>query len=96
MMQEHYETFVADVEHAAQGAAPPQFIKDEFGAYLDCGILAHGCMRLTSRVARAIRWWRSVASGAASVCRAAWLKLIAAIEGPAATERILTHLGLAA
>ena len=24
----------------------PQFVKDEFDAYLECGILAHGFMRL--------------------------------------------------
>ena len=27
-------------------AGLPQFVKDEFEAYLDCGILAHGFLRL--------------------------------------------------
>ena len=39
-MQQHYETFAAAV------AGLPQFVKDEFEAYLECGVLAHGCMRL--------------------------------------------------
>ena len=33
-MQQHYETFAAEVEHAATGAGLPQFVKDEFDAYL--------------------------------------------------------------
>ncbi len=40
-MREHYETFVAEVDGL------PQFVKDEFAAYLDCGILACGFLRLT-------------------------------------------------
>ena len=39
-MQQHLETFAAEV------AGLPQFVKDEFDAYLECGILAHGFMRL--------------------------------------------------
>ena len=31
---------------AAAGASLPSFIKDEFDAFLDCGILAHGFLRL--------------------------------------------------
>ena len=46
LVQQHYETFVAAVEHAATGAGLPQFVKDEFDAYLDCGILARGFIRL--------------------------------------------------
>ncbi len=41
LVRQHYETFAAEVEGL------PQFVKDEFNAYLDCGILAHGFMRLT-------------------------------------------------
>jgi hypothetical protein len=44
VVQQHYETFAAEVEHVA--TALPQFVKEEFDAYLDCGILAHGFMRL--------------------------------------------------
>ncbi len=43
-MQAHYETFAAEVD--AQGTSLPQFVKDEFETYLECGILAHGFMRL--------------------------------------------------
>jgi hypothetical protein len=45
LVRAHYETFAAEVERAATGALP-QFVKDEFEAYLDCGILAHGFLRL--------------------------------------------------
>ncbi len=40
LVQQHYETFAASV------AGLPQFVKDEFEAFLECGILAHGFMRL--------------------------------------------------
>ena len=45
LVQAHAATFFADVE-AATGARLPQFVKDEFDAYLECGILAHGFLRL--------------------------------------------------
>ena len=41
LVRQHYETFAAEV------AGLPQFVKDEFNAYLDCGILANGFLRLT-------------------------------------------------
>ena len=46
LVRAHYETFAAEVEQAT-GTGLPQFIKDEFEAYLECGILAHGFLRLT-------------------------------------------------
>ena len=46
LVRQHYATFAADVERAT-GTGLPQFIKDEFEAYLECGILAHGFLRLT-------------------------------------------------
>ncbi len=45
VVQEHVETFFAQVEHET-GAGLPQFIKDEFAAFLECGISAHGFLRL--------------------------------------------------
>jgi hypothetical protein len=39
--QEHLESFLAQVE-AETGARLPQFVQDEFDAFLECGILAHG------------------------------------------------------
>src|SRR3954452_21686570 len=39
------ETFLAQVQ-AETGARLPEFIKDEFDAFLECGILAHGFLRL--------------------------------------------------
>ena len=48
LVREHYETFAAEIErHTGGSAGLPQFVKDEFAAYLDCGILAHGFLRLT-------------------------------------------------
>jgi len=44
-VQQHVQTFVAQTE-VATGAGLPQFIKDEFDAFLECGILAHGFLRL--------------------------------------------------
>ena len=45
LVQEQLETFLAQVE-AETGASLPKFIKDEFDAFLECGILAHGFLRL--------------------------------------------------
>jgi len=45
VVQEELETFLAQVE-AQTGAGLPQFVKDEFEAYLECGILAHGFLRV--------------------------------------------------
>ncbi len=39
LVQEHLETFVAQVE-AETGAGLPEFVKAEFEAFLECGILA--------------------------------------------------------
>ena len=45
MVQEELETFLAQVE-AQTGSGLPQFVRDEFEAYLECGILAHGFLRV--------------------------------------------------
>ena len=45
LVQQHAETFFAQTE-AATGASLPQFVRDEFDAFLECGILAHGFLRL--------------------------------------------------
>jgi hypothetical protein len=45
VVQQELESFLAQVE-AHTGSSLPQFIKDEFEAYLECGILAHGSLRL--------------------------------------------------
>jgi hypothetical protein len=45
VVQEHLETFLAEVQ-AGSAASFPQFVKDEFDAFLECGILAHGFMRV--------------------------------------------------
>jgi len=45
LVQQHAATFFAEAE-AAAGADLPQFVKDEFDAFLECGILAHGLLRL--------------------------------------------------
>jgi hypothetical protein len=46
LVRAHYETFAAQVEQAGAGTLP-RFVRDEFEAYLDCGILAKGFLRLT-------------------------------------------------
>ena len=45
LVQQHAATFIAQTE-AGTGAELPQFVKDEFDAFLECGILAHGFLRL--------------------------------------------------
>ena len=45
LVQQHAATFFAQAEDAA-GADLPQFVNDEFDAFLECGILAHGFLRL--------------------------------------------------
>jgi len=45
VVQEHVDTFFTQVE-LETGAGLPQFVKDEFEAFLECGILAHGFLRL--------------------------------------------------
>ena len=45
LVQENLETFLAEVE-AGGMANLPQFVKDEFDAFLECGILAHGFLRV--------------------------------------------------
>ena len=77
VVQEHLETFLAQVE-AETGASLPEFVKDEFDAFLECGILAHGFLRLRcARVARMRSWWPFPASGAGfapPAGRGAWRK----------------------
>jgi len=43
--QQHAATFFAQAE-AEAGADLPQFVKDEFDAFLECGVLANGFLRL--------------------------------------------------
>jgi hypothetical protein len=45
LVQQHAASFIAHTE-AGTGAELPRFIKDEFDAFLECGILAHGFVRL--------------------------------------------------
>ena len=45
LVQQHAATFFEQAQ-AAAGTDLPQFVKDEFDAFLDCGILAHGFLRL--------------------------------------------------
>ena len=45
LVQRHAATFFAQTG-AAAGADLPQFVKDEFDAFLECGILARGFLRL--------------------------------------------------
>ena len=45
LVQEYAETFFAQVE-IETGSGLPDFVKDEFDAFLECGVLAHGFLRL--------------------------------------------------
>ena len=60
----------AEIE-AAELVDLPQFVKDEFDALLECGILARGFLRWRCGDCEHDRWLRSPASGAASAPRVA-------------------------
>ena len=45
LVREHLETVLAQVQ-ARTGTGLPEFVKDEFEAFLECGILAHGFLRI--------------------------------------------------
>jgi hypothetical protein len=45
MVQQNAQSFFAQTEQAL-GTSQPQFVKDEFDTFLECGILAHGFLRL--------------------------------------------------
>ena len=45
LVQQNAATFFAQAKDAA-GANLPRFVKDEFDAFLECGILTHGFLRL--------------------------------------------------
>jgi hypothetical protein len=44
-VKQHAASFIAHTE-ANTGSELPRFIKGEFEAFLECGILAHGFLRL--------------------------------------------------
>ena len=46
VIAEHLETFLATIDADPTTKGLPQHVKDEFYAYLQCGILAHGFLRL--------------------------------------------------
>jgi len=50
LVQQHAAIFIAQTE-ASIGGELPRFIKDDFDAFLDYGILAHGFLRLRCGVA---------------------------------------------
>src|SRR6185436_8904510 len=43
---EHLEAFLETARRHADGAALPEFVKQEFRDFLTCGVLAHGFARL--------------------------------------------------
>ena len=45
LVREHLETSLAQVQ-ARTGTGLPEFVRDEFEAFLECGILAHGFLRV--------------------------------------------------
>jgi hypothetical protein len=45
LVREHLETFLAEVQ-ARTGMGLPAVVRDEFEAFLECGILAHGFLRV--------------------------------------------------
>jgi Transposase zinc-binding domain len=46
VIAEHLETFLATLTADPTAKGLPEYVREEFYAYLQCGILAHGCVRL--------------------------------------------------
>jgi hypothetical protein len=47
VVAEHLETFLAGIDADPTANGLPSYVRDEFQAYLQCGILAHGFLRLS-------------------------------------------------
>ncbi len=45
-LQAHWRTFVAEVATGESGPELPRFVLEEVEAFLKCGILAHGFLRV--------------------------------------------------
>src|SRR3954467_12275230 len=69
VVQEHLETFLAQVR-AETGARLPEFIKDQFDAFLECSIPAHGFLRLRCGECGHRSWCPSPVSGFCPSCGA--------------------------
>ena len=41
-VQEHWKTFLSEIDSAAESPVLPTFVNAEVEGYLRCGILAHG------------------------------------------------------
>jgi hypothetical protein len=71
LVKAHADTFFAQVE-AETGTGLPEFVKEEFDAFLECGILAHGFVRLRLAATAPMRnGWLSPANGVGFAPRAA-------------------------
>jgi len=46
VIAEHLETFLASLSADPEATGLPAYVEREFSAYLRCGILAHGFLRL--------------------------------------------------
>ena len=87
IVQSHLNPFLAFVDTQTGGSGLPTFVTDECDAFLACGILAHGLLRLRcdgckeeKRVAfscppRGLPSGRSAAASAPPAARGAWPRL---------------------
>jgi hypothetical protein len=69
LVQAHYPDFAAQL--AAQERPLPAYVREAFEAYLRCGVLEHGFLRVVWIGAARSGWWRSPASSAGSARAAA-------------------------
>ena len=67
----HLPAFLARAAGADGTGGWPAFVRREFEAYLKCGILAHGVLRVRCERVGTPRWSASAAVGEGSVRRAA-------------------------
>ena len=52
VVQENWKTFEAEAEAERDGMPLPRYVREEFEAYLRCGILAHGFLRAKCNACR--------------------------------------------
>lgn len=67
LVQQNAASFIAHTE-ASTGSELPRFVKDEFDSFLECGILAHGFLRLAAANAATTGCLPSATGAAGSAC----------------------------
>jgi hypothetical protein len=97
LVQQHAASFIAQAE-ASTRAGLPRFIRDEFDAFLECGILAHGFLRLRCGVEDMGQTWLAEPDADGEEARTLRPLQAAAVTyriafGPRAGQKVVTLRG---